>query len=215
MSGKIIRLEGTIKELTKSESGNFAFLLVDDQDNIHYCYVVKKKPIGVPSDRVDLIGVRTKSDKIRIEYLKNYSKNETFNLSEKSFNKLYYVALILTLILTGFFIYSLISLIISLGDFISPYNYYGITRFVISMVSFVLSLIGLIFCSVITYLFSKSKKSDDQVEDFIAQIDTQGFEASPQISEPKTNPNGKRYCSSCGESVPTGAKFCPLCGSKI
>jgi hypothetical protein len=215
MAGNIIKLEGTIKQLTKSESGNYSFLLEDDNDNIHYCFALRKKPIGVPSDRVELIGIKTKSDKVRIEYLKNISKNESFDISEKSFNWMYSVALIMTIIMSGLTIYAVFTFTSFFSALSDPYNYSGISNFIFSILFLVIGPIGAIISGALTYFFSRSKRSDDQVAKYISDIESKPVKPITESKEEKTEFEAKKYCSSCGSSVPQGAKFCPICGSKI
>jgi hypothetical protein len=40
MSVRTAILEGRVKQFVKSESGNLAFMLEDNQGNVHYCFSV-------------------------------------------------------------------------------------------------------------------------------------------------------------------------------
>ncbi|MBD3215521.1 MAG: zinc-ribbon domain-containing protein [Candidatus Lokiarchaeota archaeon] len=96
-----------------------------------------------------------------------------------------------------------------------PYNYSGISNFIFSILFLLIGPTGAMISGALTYLFSRSKRSDDQVAEYISDIESKPIKPTTETTEDKTKFEAKKYCSSCGSSVPQGAKFCPICGSKI
>ncbi|GAJ19506.1 unnamed protein product, partial [marine sediment metagenome] len=94
MSEHTIILEGTVKDFIKSSSGNLSFTLEDSQNNLHYCFSTKKRPILSLSDSIIVIGSTTTANKVRINYLINQSKSTEENMLEASSDWMYYASLI-------------------------------------------------------------------------------------------------------------------------
>ena len=69
MSVRTAVLEGRVKQFVKSESGNLAFMLEDNQGNVHYCFSAGKKPMLNSSDNLVLIGSYLSGNKFSIKGL--------------------------------------------------------------------------------------------------------------------------------------------------
>lgn len=72
----LVNIEGKIINFVKPYSGNIAFYVADKNNNSHYCFTIKKISLGEISDHVNIIGEKSRSDKIRIDYLENITKNQ-------------------------------------------------------------------------------------------------------------------------------------------
>ncbi|MFX0058412.1 MAG: zinc-ribbon domain-containing protein [Candidatus Heimdallarchaeota archaeon] len=228
MSEQFIVLKGKVKEFTRSESGNLAFMFEDKNGDIRYCFSPTKKPFINISDELVIIGSLISGAKVRINYIINNTKNSEENLIEPKSDWTYYVSLIFAILVTLGLIIAVLFLtgIIPIGgDSIwDPIN--TIFSMVISLVMVILFVPLMIILWVLTIVFSKKKKSGLELENEVLRIKKEiyGVEKTTQTTviseqapieyeEEKNIPKGK-YCSHCGEKLPYEAKFCPKCGSK-
>ncbi len=232
----IIKLEGTIKDFTKTESGNTAFYMVDKYGNTHYCFLTNRYRIGTPSDEIIIIGVSNKyKDKIRVEFAENITTYQKYVKKRKS-SSIYWLSIFLMLIsivILGYSIYYLISS--DFGDLTDEENVEGITSLAFGIVCLVLALTLIITLLPMLYLQKKSLDLQNDIDKFI-RTDGKGFSVDEFIpyknitsnknakelniddfipSENLTTTSNAKYCSNCGEKLPQNIKFCPECGSKL
>jgi len=214
MSVRTAVLEGRIKQLVKSESGNLAFMLEDNQGNMHYCFSAGKKPILNSSDHLVLIGSYPSDSKFRISFILNKTKNTEENLIDTKFDWTYKVSLVSAILVTcGFVLYLFFYLSFT------PVVPYGI--YVFSYITLIISiayLVGpIIILWVLTVVFSKSRKKSSKLDREIIKLKEAYYSKAPSTSTIKTvdtirKPN---FCPNCGGKLPAEAKFCPRCGSEF
>ena len=214
MSVRTAVLEGKIKQLVKSESGNLAFMLEDNQGNMHYCFSAGKKPILNSSDHLVLIGSYLSDSKFRISFILNKTKNTEENLIDTKFDWTYKVSLVSAILVTcGFVLYLFFYLSFT------PVDPYGI--YVFSYITLIISiayLVGpIIILWVLTVVFSKSRKKSSKLDREIIKLKEEYSNKAPSTSTIKTvdtitKPN---FCPNCGGKLPAEAKFCPRCGSEF
>ena len=164
MSEHTIVLEGIVKSFIKSYSGNLSFMLEDSQNNLHYCFSIKKRPALSPSDNVIVIGSATTGNKVRINYIINQSRNTEENMLEASSDWAYYTSLISAILVTVGFVVGILVVFflpVSFGPFWGFLgSLYSILIFMVLMIAFVPAMI---ICWVLTNSFSKKRKNTVQI----------------------------------------------------
>jgi uncharacterized membrane protein len=205
-------------------------MLEDSQNNLHYCFSTKKKPLLSPSDNIIVIGSATTGNKVRINYIINKSRNTEENILEASSDWTYYMSLISALLVTiGFVVGVLVVLGIIPISFGSPWGFFGA---IYSMIIFIILIIALlpamIIFWVITYLFSKKRKNATQLSEDVSRIkenlsgsfkptfkssEVGKVSTSRRIKEDSESPR-PQFCAHCGNKLSFEAKFCPSCGSE-
>ncbi|MBY9007271.1 MAG: zinc ribbon domain-containing protein [Candidatus Lokiarchaeota archaeon] len=228
----IVKIEGTIKNYTKSYSGNTAFIIIDKNNHSHYCYSTNYSRIGDASDNVIVIGVRNKyGDKIRVEYAENLTKNRRYIKRRKS-NTLYTISILFVLISILIMVVSTFVLIDS--DISDPSNQEQILKFVIGIMGLVGTLVSLIPLLPIIYyqkktlnlqrhIYSLLEKEGKKVtvDDYIQSkkinpnINAQDLNVNDFIpsKDLENRPNAK-FCPTCGQNLMPNIKFCSACGTK-
>ena len=227
MSEHTIILEGTVKDFTKSNSGNLSFMLEDSQNNLHYCFSTKKRPILSLSDHIIVIGSATTGNKVRINYLINQSRNTEENMLAASSDWTYYISLISAILVTIGFV---VGVLVVIG--IIPISYGGFFGSLFSMIIFMVLIIALvptiIIFWVLTNLFSKKRKSAVQLSEDVSRIKENlsgSFKSSIKSPEVMKEPTSiqkqedsyssrPQFCAHCGTKMSFEAKFCPSCGSE-
>ena len=214
MSVRITILEGRVKQFVKSESGNLAFMLEDNQGNVHYCFSAGKKPILNSSDNLILIGSYLSGNKFRISFVLNKTNNTEENLRDTKFDWTYKVSLISAILVTcGFVLYLLFYLAFN------PVYPYG--NYVFSFITLIYSIayiVGpIIILWVLTVVFYKLRKTSSKLDIEILKLKKEYFSKAPSTSTIKsmetiTKP---KVCPNCGGKLPAEAKFCPNCGSEF
>ncbi len=207
-------LEGRVKQFVKSESGNLAFMLEDNQGNVHYCFSAGKKPVLNSSDNLVLIGSYLSGSKFRISFILNRTKNTEENLIDTKFDWTFKVSLTAAILVTcGFVLYLFFYLAFTPVD---PYGSY-----VFSFITLIISLIyivgPIIILWVLTIVFSKSRKNSSKLDREIIKLKEEYYSKAPSTSTRKTvdtitKPN---FCPNCSGKLPAEAKFCPSCGSEF
>ena len=228
MSEQFIVLKGRVKEFTRSESGNLAFMFEDKNGDIRYCFSPTKKPFINISDELIIIGSLISGAKVRINYIINKTRNSEESLIESKADWTYYVSLIFSIIVTAGLIISILFLtgIIPSGSG-SIWGAIGsIFSMVISLVMTILLIPVAIILWSLTIAFAKKKKQGSELENQVLNIKKEIYGVQKPLqtnisSEPSTGeievekPVIKgRFCSHCGEKLPPEAKFCPKCGSQ-
>jgi len=213
MSVRTAVLEGRIKQLVKSESGNLAFMLEDNQGNAHYCFSAGKKPILNSSDHLVLIGSYLSDSKFRISFILNKTKNTEENLIDKKSDWAYKVSLVLAILVTcGLLLYLIF------GQFLFPYGSYSyVYSIVITIFSIVFFVPLMIILWILVAFFLKSRKKGSELDREILKLKEAYYSKAPSTSTIKTvdaitKPN---FCPNCGGKLPAEAKFCPSCGSEF
>jgi len=213
MSVRTAVLEGRVKQFVKSESGNLAFMLEDNQGNVHYCFSAGKKPILNSSDNLVLIGSYLSGNKFRISFVLNKTKNTEENLRDTKFDWTYKVSLGLAILVTcGLLLYLIF------GPLLFPYGSYSyVYSIVITIMSIVFLVPTMIILWVLTAFFSKSRKKGSKLDREILKLKEEYSNKAPSTSTIKTvdtitKPN---FCPNCGGKLPAEAKFCPNCGSEF
>jgi len=225
-----IILEGIVKSFTKSYSGNLSFMLEDSQNNLHYCFSTKKRPALSPSDNVIVIGTATTGNKVRINYIINQSRNTEENMLVASNDWTYYISLISAILVTiGFVVGILVVLGIIPISFGSPWGFFGALYSMIIFIILIIALLpAMIIFWVITYLFSKKRKSAFQLSEDISRIKenlSASFKPNIKSSEVVKEPTivqkkedlyspRPQFCAHCGTKLSFEAPFCPSCGSE-
>ena len=207
-------LEGRIKQFVKSESGNLAFMLEDNQGNVHYCFSAGKKPLLNSSDNLVLIGSYLSGSKFRVSFVLNKTKNTEENLIDTKSDWTYKVSLVLAILVTcGFVLYLFFNLALT------PTYPYG--SYIFSYITLIISIVYIvpivIILWVLTVLFSKSRKKGSDLDREILKLKEEYYSKAPSTSTIKTvdtimKPN---FCPNCGGKFPPEAKFCPNCGSEF
>ena len=230
MAENTIVLEGTVKSFIKSYSGNLSFMLEDSQNNLHYCFSMKKRPALSPSDNIIVIGSTTSGKKVRINYIINQSRNTEESMLEGSGDWMYYVSLISAILVTIGFVIGILFVVgiipISFGSF------WGILGSLYSIIIFLVLIIALVPAMIIFWVltnsFSKKRKLDVQLIEDVSRIKENlsgSFKPSiksPEVMKEPTSvqkqevPYSTRhqFCAHCGTKMPFEAKFCPSCGSE-
>jgi len=229
MSENTIVLEGIVKSFTKSYSGNLSFMLEDSQNNLHYCFSTKKRPLLSPSDNIIIIGSTTSGNKVRINYLINQSRNTEESMLEGSNDWMYYVSLVSAISVTIGFV---VAILYSLGIFTVDYGYMGIFgsiyTMIISIVLIILLLPAMIIFWVLTNSFSKKRKSAVQLVEDVSRIkenlsgSVKSSIKSQEVMKELTSVQKQedvyssrpQFCAHCGTKMSFEAKFCPSCGSE-
>jgi len=213
MSDRTAVLEGRIKQFVKSESNNLAFMLEDNQGNVHYCFSAGKKPILNSSDHLVLIGSYLSGSKFRISFILNKTKNTEENLIDTKFDWTYKVSLVSAIVVTcGLLLYLIF------GSLLFPYGSYSyVYSIVITIFSIVIFVPIMIILWVLTAVFSKSRKKGSELDREIFKLKEEYYSKAPSTSTIKTvdtitKPN---FCPNCGGKLPVEAKFCPNCGSEF
>jgi len=213
MSDRTAVLEGRIKQFVKSESNNLAFMLEDNQGNVHYCFSAGKKPILNSSDHLVLIGSYLSGSKFRISFILNKTQNTEENLIDTKFDWTYKVSLVSAIVVTcGLLLYLIF------GSFLFPYGSYSyVYSIVITIFSIVIFVPIMIILWVLTAVFSKSRKKGSELDREIFKLKEEYYSKAPSTSTIKTvdtitKPN---FCPNCGGKLPVEAKFCPNCGSEF
>lgn len=213
MSVRTAVLEGRVKQFVKSESGNLAFMLEDNQGNVHYCFSTGKKPILNSSDNLILIGSYLSGNKFRISFILNKTKNTEENLIDTKFDWTYKVSLVSAILVTcGLLLYLIF------GSVMFPYGSYSyVYSIVITIMSLVFFLPTMIILWVLTAVFSRSRKKGSELEREISKLKEEYYSKAPSTSIIKTVDTITKpiFCSNCGGKLPTEAKFCPSCGSEF
>jgi hypothetical protein len=214
MSVRTAILEGRVKQFVKSESGNLAFMLEDNQGNVHYCFSAGKKPILNSSDNLILIGSYLSGNKFRISFILNKTKNTEEDLIDTKFDWTYKVSLVSAILVTcGFVLYLFLYL-----AFTPVYPYGNYVYSYITLIISIVYIVGpIIILWVLTAVFSKSRKNSSKLDREILKLKEEYFSKAPSTSTIKTmdtitKPN---FCPNCGGKLPAEAKFCPSCGSKF
>jgi uncharacterized membrane protein len=213
MSDRTAVLEGRIKQFVKSESNNLAFMLEDNQGNVHYCFSAGKKPILNSSDHLVLIGSYLSGSKFRISFILNKTKNTEENLIDTKFDWTYKVSLVSAIVVTcGLLLYLIF------GSLLFPYGSYSyVYSIVITIFSIVIFVPIMIILWVLTAVFSKSRNKGSELDREIFKLKEEYYSKAPSTSTIKTvdtitKPN---FCPNCGRKLPIEAKFCPNCGSEF
>lgn len=213
MSVRTAVLEGRVKQFVKSESGNLAFMLEDNQGNVHYCFSAGKKPILNSSDNLVLIGSYLSGNKFSISFVLNKTKNTEENLRDTKFDWTYKVSLVSAILVTcGLLLYLIF------GPLLFPYGSHSyIYAIVITIMSIVFFVPIMIILWVLTAFFSKSRKKGSKLDREILKLKEEYYSKAPSTSTIKTvdtitKPN---FCPRCGGKLPAEAKFCPNCGSEF
>ena len=230
MAENTIVLEGTVKSFIKSYSGNLSFMLEDSQNNLHYCFSTKKKPLLSPSDKIIVIGSTTSGKKVRINYIINQSRNTEESMLEGSGDWMYYVSLISAILVTIGFVIGILFVVgiipISFGSF------WGILGSLYSIIIFLVLIIALVPAMIIFWVltnsFSKKRKHDVQLIEDVSRIkENLSGSFKPSIKSPEAMKEPTSFqkeedfysprphlCAHCGEKMSFEAKFCPSCGSE-
>ena len=214
MSVRTAILEGRVKQFVKSESGNLAFMLEDNQGNVHYCFSAGKKPILNSSDNLILIGSYLSGNKFRISFILNKTKNTEENLIDTKFDWTYKISLGSAILVTcGFVLYLFIYLAFTPVD---PYGSYVFTY--ITLIISIAYLVGpIIILWVLTIVFYKSRKNSSKLDREILKLKEEYYSKAPSTTLIKTVDTIKKpnFCPNCGGKLPAEAKFCPSCGSEF
>ena len=213
MSVRAEVLNGRVKHFVKSESGNSAFMLEDNQGNVHYCFSAGKKPILNSSDNLVLIGSYLSGNKFRISFILNKTKNTEENLIDTKFDWTYKVSFVLAILVTcGLLLYLIF------GSFLFPYGSYSyVYSIVITIFSIVFFVPLMIILWVLTVFFSKSRKKGSELERDILKLKEEYCSKVLATSTIKTvdKITKQNFCPNCGGIFPPEAKFCPNCGSEF
>jgi membrane protein insertase Oxa1/YidC/SpoIIIJ len=215
MSVRTAVLEGRIKQFVKSESNNLAFMLEDNQGNVHYCFSAGKKPILNSSDNLVLIGSYLSGSKFRISFILNKSKNTEENLIDTKFDWTYKVSLISAILVTcGIVLYLFFYL--AFTPPVDPYGSY-IFSFITLIISIAYLVVPIIILWVLTVVFYKSRKNSSKLDREILKLKEEYFSKTPSTSTIKTMDTimKPKICPNCGGKLPAEAKFCPSCGSEF
>ncbi len=230
MSEHTIVLEGTVKDFTKSYSGNVSFMLEDSQNNLHYCFSTKKRPVLSLSDNIIVIGSTTTGNKVRINYLINQSKNTEENMLEGSSDWMYYMSLISAILCTiGLVIGILVVVFILPTSYGSFWGFFGSFFSMMILMILIFTLVpAMIIFWVLTNSFSKKRKRAVQLSEDVSRIKENlsgsfkpTIKSAEVMKEPTSGQKDKElftprteFCAHCGVKVSFEAKFCPSCGSE-
>ena len=214
MSVRAEILEGKIKQFVKSESGNLAFMLENNQGSMHYCFSAGLKPRFNSSDHLVLFGSYRSSNKFSVNFILNKTNNTEENLIDTKFDWTYKVSLVSAILVTcGIVLYLFYYLAFT------PVDPYG--NYVYSYITLIISLVyivgPIIFLWVLTAVFSKSRKNSSKLDREILKLKEEYYSKALSTSTIKTmdtitKPN---FCPNCGGKLPVEAKFCPNCGSEF
>ena len=221
MSVRAEILEGRVKQIVKSESGNLAFMLEDNQGSMHYCFSAGKKPIINSSDVLVLFGSYLSGSKFRISFFLNKTKNKEENLIETKSNWIYNLTLVLAILVTCVFV-----LFLFFGLFftppVDPYGYDYIYSYLIQIMLLVFFVPIMIVLWALFAFFSNSRKKGSKIERDILKLKEEYYEYYNKASSNSTTKavveNSKTkssFCPNCGGKLPVEAKFCPSCGSEF
>ena len=223
MSVRAEILEGRVKQFIRSESGNLAFMLEDNQGSMHYCFSAGKKPLINSSDILVLFGAYLSGRKFRISFFLNKTKNTEENLIETKSNWIYNLTLVLAILVTCVFV-----LFLFFGLFftppVDPYGYDYIYSYITQIMLLVLLAPTMIVLWALFAFFSNSRKKGSKIEREILKQKEEYFEyynkapstSTVKIMDNKVNSKTKpNFCPNCGGKLPVEAKFCPSCGSEF
>ena len=220
MSVRAEVLEGIVKQLVKSESGNLAFMLEDNQGNMQYCFSAGKKPLLNSSDHLVLFGSYISGSKFRVSFILNKTKNTEENLIETKSDWIYKGTLVLAILVTcGLILYLIF------GSVLFPYGSYSyVYSIIITIFSIIILVPSMIILWVLVAFFSKSRKKGFKLEGEILKLKEEYYSyynKAPSSSTIKTVDNEansitkSNFCPNCGGKLPAEAKFCPSCGSEF
>ncbi|MHA1460333.1 MAG: zinc ribbon domain-containing protein [Promethearchaeota archaeon] len=222
MSVRAEILEGRVKQLVKSESGNLAFMLEDNQGNMQYCFSAGKKPILNSSDVLVLFGSYISGNKFRVSFILNKTKNTEVNLVETKSDWIYNGTLVLAILVTGVFgIYFIFSFFLTPVD---PYGYNYVFSYIVRIVILVLLAPTMIILWILVAFFSKSRKKGSNSEretlklkeEYYSYYNKASSTSTKKIEDNVVNSITKpNFCPNCGGKLPAEAKFCPSCGSEF
>ena len=223
MRGSTIVLEGKVKEFARSEAGNLAFMLEESGGNIHYCFSpVKKALLGI-SDDIVVYGSYHGTNKVRVDYILNKTRNSEDILIETRQSWAYTLSLIISICTTGLVVLSFLVLLR-----IIPIGFFGtldsIFSFVFSLIMVITLLPVIIIMWVLTSAFGKKRRENEEITNQIKDIkDKLGISESPKpsvaqkqelIQSESKDIGTAKFCAHCGERLPHEAKFCSKCGAK-
>ncbi len=216
MSVRAEILNGRVKQIVKSESGNLAFMLEDNSGNVHYCFSAGKKPLLNSSDQLVLIGSYLSASKFRVSFILNKTKNTEVNLVETKSDWIYNGTLILAILVTCVFVFYFIFSFF-LSPPVDPYGYsYPFT--IITRI-FLILLLGptMIILWILVAFFSKSRKkgSDSEREILKLKKEYQEYYSKAPSTTTTSSIAKPNFCPNCGGKLPVEAKFCPSCGSEF
>ncbi len=230
MSEHTIVLEGTVKDFTKSYSGNVSFMLEDSQNNLHYCFSTKKRPVLSLSDKITVIGSTTTGNKVRINYLINQSKNTEENMLEGSSDWMYYMSLIFAILCTIGLVIGILVVVFILPTSYGPFwGFFGSFFSMMILMILIFTLVpAMIIFWVLTNSFSKKRKRDIKLIEEVSRIkENLSGSVKPSIKSPEVmkEPTSVQkqedlfssrlqFCAHCGTKLSYEAKFCPSCGSE-
>jgi len=230
MAENTIVLEGTVKSFIKSYSGNLSFMLEDSQNNLHYCFSTKKKPLLSPSDKIIVIGSTTSGKKVRINYIINQSRNTEENMLGGSSDWMYYLSLISAILVTiGLVIGIVVVVVIIPISFGSMWGIFGsLYTMIITLVLIIALVPATIIFWVLTNSFSKKRKRDVQLIEDVSRIkENLSGSVKPSIKSPEvmkeltsvqkqedSYSSRPQFCAHCGTKMSFEARFCPSCGSE-
>ena len=214
MSVRAEILEGRVKQIVKSESGNLAFMLEDNQGSMHYCFSAGLKPRFNSSDHLVLFGSYRSSNKFSVNFILNKTNNTEENLIDTKFDWTYKVSLVSAILVTcGFGLYLFFYLAFTP---VYPYGSY-VFSFITLIISIVYLVVPIIILWVLTVVFYKSRKNSSKLDREILKLKEEYYSKALSTSTIKTmdtitKPN---FCPNCGGKLPVEAKFCPNCGSEF
>jgi len=230
MSEHTIVLEGVVKSFTKSYSGNLSFMLEDSQNNLHYCFSTKKRPLLSPSDNIIVIGSTTSGNKVRINYIINQSRKTEENMLEGPSDWMYYVSLISAILVTiGFVVGIFIIIGIFPITFGSMWGSFGsFYSMIITLVLIIALVPAMIIFWVLTNSFSKKRKSAILLSNDLSRIkenlsgsfkpsiqSQEAIKATTSVQKEEDSHNSRsQFCAHCGTKMSFEARFCPSCGSE-
>ena len=219
-----IIIEGKIKEFARSEAGNLAFMVEDSGGSIHYCYSPVKEVSIAISDDVVIYGNSHSyySNKIRVNYILNKTRNTENVLIERKQSWTYTVSFVFSILITALFVISLLVLVR-----IIPVNFLGVLdsifSSVFSMIMVILLAPVLIIMWVLTSAFGKKRSESEELAKRIKDMkENLGISETSKTSSPQKQldvesektTTATKFCSHCGEKLPPEAKFCSKCGAK-
>ena len=222
MSVRAEILNGRVKHFVKSESGNSAFMLEDNQGNMQYCFSAGKKLILNSSDHLVLFGSYISASKFRVNYILNKTKNTEVNLVETRSDWIYKGTLILAILVTCLLVFYFI-----FGSIFTPVDPYGY-NYIYSSITRIFFLVSLVPTTIILWVlvafFSNSRKKGFKLESEISKLKKEYYgyyNKAQSTSTRKTMDNEansittQKFCPNCGGKLPAEAKFCPNCGSEF
>ncbi len=212
IEGSVLRIEGREKE----------FLIKDSKQNIHNCYLIDTKNELDQSDNVLIIGTYKSRDKIIVDYIINKTKNYEETYSKKKAEWRFYTSLFLTILLTGTFLFFLLSILRVIPfQITSGWDIFGDLYAAMLNLLVLLSLLTLtIVFAFLMYSQLIHNKRILERDSEIQRIKEKGYEpVKPQIKKQEVKKEAAevigetKFCSHCGEVLPIDAEFCSKCGA--